>query len=183
MISEKFLCKNGKELKITTIGPKEAEQFLKFMKQVSGETHFMSRYEDEVDLSKEGIAAERERQKILFEDERQTMISIFDDNRIIGNIAIRTQGKSRKTDHRCAMGLGILKEYHGYGLGTLLMERGLAFAKEVGYQCVELGVLADNVAARSLYKKMGFEESGCLPGAFHLDDGRWIDEISMYKKI
>ena len=34
MVSEKFLCKNGKELKIATIGPKEAEQFLKFMKQV-----------------------------------------------------------------------------------------------------------------------------------------------------
>ena len=43
MVSEKFLCKNGKELKLSTIGPKEAEQFLKFMKQVTGETHFMSR--------------------------------------------------------------------------------------------------------------------------------------------
>lgn len=183
MISEKILCKNGKELKITTIGPNEAEQFLKFMKQVSGETHFMSRYEDEIDLSKEGIAAERERQKILFDDERQAMISILDENRIIGNIAIRREGKSRKTSHRCSMGLGILKEFHGFGLGTLLMERGLAFAKEAGYQCVELGVLADNVAAMGLYKKMGFEESGCIPDAFHLDDGRWIDEISMYKKI
>ncbi|GEM_PF-7087164 len=28
------------------------------------------------------------------------MISIFDEDRIIGNIAIRTQGKSRKTEHR-----------------------------------------------------------------------------------
>ena len=27
-VSKKFLCKNGKELKIATIGPKEAEQFL-----------------------------------------------------------------------------------------------------------------------------------------------------------
>ena len=46
---------------------------------------------------------------------------------------------------------------------------------------MELGVLEDNDKARGLYKKMGFVESGRLPGAFQLDDGTEIGEISMYK--
>lgn len=48
---------------------------------------------------------------------------------------------------------------------------------------MELGVLSDNTPARSLYKKMGFIECGCIPGAIRLDNGELIDEISMYKQI
>ena len=61
--SENFTCKNGKELKIASIGPEYAEQFLKFMRQVSDDTHFMSRYGDEVGQTEKDITAERERQK------------------------------------------------------------------------------------------------------------------------
>ncbi|SDB43104.1 Ribosomal protein S18 acetylase RimI [Pseudobutyrivibrio sp. YE44] len=180
---EKITSKSGRELKIAPIGPDHAEQFLDFMRQVSEDTHFMSRYGDEVGLTDKDITIEKKRQKELFEDERQGMISIFDGERIIGNIAVRNAGKGRKTTHRCSVGLAVRKEYHGEGLGTILMEYAIKFAKSAGYQYMELGVLSDNIKAQGLYQKMGFVEWGRLPEAFILDDGTRIDEITMYKKL
>ena len=43
-------CKTGKEFKLVPIGPEYAEEYLEFMHQVSSDTHFMSRYGDEVKL-------------------------------------------------------------------------------------------------------------------------------------
>ncbi len=181
--SEQFTCGNGIELNISSIGSSYTEEFLDFMRQVSNETHFMSRYGDEIGQSKNDILAEQERQSILENDERQGMISIFHEGRIIGNIAIRSVGKGRKTAHRCNVGLAVKKEFYGYGLGTILMERAIEFAKDVGYEYMELGVLSDNMPARGLYKKMGFVECGRFPDAFRLDTGESIDEILMYKRL
>ncbi len=181
--AEKITGKSGKEFKILPIGPDHAGQFLDFMRQVSEDTHFMSRYGDEVGQTEKDILAERERQKVLSEDDRQGMISIFDGDRIIGNIAVRSAGKGRKTNHRCCVGLAVRKEYQGEGLGTILMEYAIDFAKKAGYQSMELGVLSDNKVAQGLYKKMGFVEWGRLPDAFILDDGTRLDEITMYKAL
>lgn len=173
--------KDGQKYTMKSINAANAEQFLDFMYQVSDDTHFMTRYGDEVGKSENDIKEEGNRLQNLYDDSRQTMTSIFEGEKIIGNIAVRCVGKGRKTKHRCEIGLGVRKEYHGAGLGTILMEHAIVFAKNAGYTCMELEVLEDNTKALGLYKKMGFVESGRLPGAFQLDDGTEIGEISMYK--
>ena len=77
----------------------------------------------------EEIKEEEKRLQSLYDDSRQTMTSIFDNEKIVGNIAVRCIGKGRKTKHRCEIGLGVRKEYHGAGLGTILMEHAIDFAK------------------------------------------------------
>ena len=176
-------CKTGKEFQLIPIGPENAEQFLDFMHQVSSDTHFMSRYGDEVKQDDAAVQAEKNRLTTFQEDDKQAMLSIFDGNKIIGNVAIRCVTKHRKTAHRCSIGLGVRKEYHGLGLGTILVDQAIIFAKASGYKSMELGVLSDNITALGLYKKMGFTECGRLPEAFILDDGTVIDEITMYRKL
>lgn len=183
MEEKKITGKNGATFCIKEIGPEYAEAYLDFFKQVSAETHYMSCYGDEIGTTAKDVENQQERIRSMNADERQGMFSIFDGDKIIGDIAVRTSGKGRKTAHRCSFGLGILKEYHGIGLGTSLMEYGLAFAKEAGYQLAELDVLSDNEVARGLYKKMGFQEWGCLPDAFHLDDGTVLEEVTMYRQL
>lgn len=175
--------KTGKEFQLVSIGPDDAERFLDFMHQVSCDTHFMSRYGDEVKQDDAAIQAEKTRLKTLQDSDIQGMFSIIDGDRIIGNIAIRQVCNHRKTAHRCNIGLGIRKEYHGFGLGTILVDHAINFAKNSGYKIMELGVLSDNIKAQGLYKKMGFTEWGRLPEAFFLDDGTPIDEITMYRKL
>ena len=129
------------------------------------------------------VQAEKERIGGIKEDDRQTMLSVFDGDRIIGNIVVRRVTKNRKTAHRCSIGIGIRKEYQGLGLGTILLEKAIAFAREAGYTNMELGVLSDNLPAQGLYRKMGFIECGRLPEAFILDDGTVLDEVIMYRKL
>ncbi len=181
--TETITYRNGTVLRIASLGPKYAEAFLRFMRQVSEETHFMARYGDEIDLTPEAVAAERKNQGVLANDERQGMISIFNGDAIIGNIAVRSVGKGRKSAHRCSVGLAVLKEFQGYGLGTILMQTAIDFAKKAGYEYMELGVFSDNSRAKGMYKKLGFVESGCLPDAFRLDSGESIGEITMYRKL
>ena len=46
------------------------------------------------------------------------------------------------------------------GIGTVLMEKAIEIAKENGVDCIELLVNGDNVAARGLYRKVGFKKTG-----------------------
>ncbi|MBO4901540.1 MAG: GNAT family N-acetyltransferase [Lachnospiraceae bacterium] len=175
--------KTEKEFRLVEIGPEHVEQYLDFMHQVSSDSHFMNRYGDEVLLDAEAVQVERERIQAINDDDREIRLSVFDGEKIVGNIVVRRISKHRKTAHRCSIGIGIRKEYHGMGLGTFLMEQAVAFAKEAGYTNMELGVLSDNLPAQGLYKKMGFIECGRIPEAFRLDDGTTADEIVMYRKL
>jgi len=72
-------------------------------------------------------------------------------------------------DHRGSLGMGVLPEYRGRGIGRRLMEEALRRAKERGLERVELEVYAGNIPARRLYDAMGFVEEGYRRGARKLD--------------
>ncbi len=69
------------------------------------------------------------------------------------------------------------------GLGREMMKVLMGQAKSVmGLEMVILKVNAENTNARSLYTSMGFIESGTTPKAL-LQDGKYEDEVSMYKML
>ena len=65
------------------------------------------------------------------------------------------------------MGVSVLKEYWGLGLGKALTKACVQCAKEAGYTQLELNVVAENEAAISLYKGLGFVEFGRNPKGFN----------------
>jgi len=61
----------------------------------------------------------------------------------------------------CAMlGMGVLEEYRGRGIGERLIRAALDQAKTGGFERVELSVYAKNTRAASLYRKIGFVHEG-----------------------
>lgn len=50
-------------------------------------------------------------------------------------------GERYKVRHRANLGIAIVQEYCNCGLGTILMQEGIAFAREAGYEQAELGYL------------------------------------------
>ena len=56
-------------------------------------------------------------------------------------------------------------------------------AKQIGYEQMDLEVIAGNEQAQALYRKCGFTESGRRHNAIRLDDGSMHDEILMYKEL
>ncbi|GIN59616.1 ribosomal-protein-alanine acetyltransferase [Lederbergia ruris] len=56
--------------------------------------------------------------------------------------------------------IALLPEYRGRKLGQTLLEKMMATAKEAGAKTMTLEVRVSNLPAKSLYKKLGFQEGG-----------------------
>ena len=78
------------------------------------------------------------------------------------------------TLHRGVLGIGVIPEYRGQGIGAALMTRTIAAAWERGFTRVELTVRTDNVRAAAMYRRLGFADEGVQRHAF-LVDGRYHD--------
>lgn len=80
--------------------------------------------------------------------------------------------------HRGHLGMGLVAEYRGQGVGSRLMTQALEHSKTIGLEKVELQVYTSNEAAIALYKKMGFQEEGLIRNYRQLD-GRVFDVLVM----
>lgn len=79
------------------------------------------------------------------------------------------------------LGIGILDEYHGQGLGSMLMDHLIKLARESGCRAIELTTALDNKAGKALYEKKGFIALGQVDNTS--GDGRITKEWHMYYPI
>jgi RimJ/RimL family protein N-acetyltransferase len=80
--------------------------------------------------------------------------------------------------HCGTLGMGLLPEYRGKGLGRRLMEATLALAHDEGFVRIELTAHADNLRAVALYEKLGFQREGVTRDTACFD-GRFVDSVVM----
>ncbi|TAL38534.1 MAG: GNAT family N-acetyltransferase [Alphaproteobacteria bacterium] len=71
--------------------------------------------------------------------------------------------------HTGVLGIGILPEFRGKGMGRALMTATIAKARTKGLTRIELTVRENNVNAIALYKKIGFETEGIKKNAVRID--------------
>jgi RimJ/RimL family protein N-acetyltransferase len=88
------------------------------------------------------------------------------------------RGRWKKNSHTADLGIAILSEFRGLGIGEVLMQAGIEWARRVGVRKLKLEVFASNVRAIRLYGKLGFAEEGRLKGEVMLD-GHPVDEVLM----
>ncbi|HET7204739.1 MAG TPA: GNAT family N-acetyltransferase [Steroidobacteraceae bacterium] len=62
--------------------------------------------------------------------------------------------------HSAVLGLGVVRQYRGQGLGSSMLATTLEMAETRGLHRVELVVRADNETAIALYRRFGFVEEG-----------------------
>ncbi|GIP05505.1 N-acetyltransferase [Paenibacillus lautus] len=82
-----------------------------------------------------------------------------------GSITIRYFDEGNKgfgyvSDDIPELGMALIPESRGQGLGTALMKVLFRGMKERGIQKVSLSVAPDNAAAMKLYERFGFQEAG-----------------------
>lgn len=176
--SKEVTLKNGQTVVIRSPEEADAEQLLNYMKTMSGETNNVLRYPEEVTFT---IEEEREHVRNILASERDFDISVFIDGKLAGNSGIFCTDLKQKVRHRANLGIAILKEYWGNGIGDILMKSCVEQAKRNGYEQIELGVITTNKAAISLYQKNGFEICGTIAHAQKLKDGSYQDLYTMIK--
>jgi ribosomal protein S18 acetylase RimI-like enzyme len=80
--------------------------------------------------------------------------------------------------HCGSLGMGVLPEYRGKGIGRQLLQACISKARTKGITRIELEVRADNVRAISLYKALGFEIEAVKRNAMRFD-GVYFDALQM----
>ena len=120
-----------------------------------------------------------ETRKSLVEDMERNVIRLIaiNDSKVVGWCHIKPDRLEGFT-HAGWLGMGVLKEYRGQGIGSALLYQSLAEARNRGLERVELSVFASNLTAIHLYEKFRFETEGRKKKARKLD-GRYDDLIIM----
>ncbi len=156
--------KNGKEALLRNGEFADGEAVFVNFNETHAETDYLLSYPDENSFDAQ---QEAEFLKEKTESPNEIEIVAVVDGVVAGTAGIEAVGAKYKLKHRAELGIAILKEYWGLGIGKALMEACIECAKNAGYTQLELNVVAENERAVSLYKKMGFVEYGRNPRGFN----------------
>jgi L-phenylalanine/L-methionine N-acetyltransferase len=101
------------------------------------------------------------------------------DGTVVGSCGLHPVGPALRRRHALMLGISVLREAQGQGVGSALMAAMCDYADRwVGALRLELTVYCDNAAAIHLYRKFGFEVEGTFKG-YALRDGCYVDAYSM----
>jgi RimJ/RimL family protein N-acetyltransferase len=97
---------------------------------------------------------------------------------VIGSLAFRG-GTMARTRHDGTFGVAIAKHWRGVGVGSVLIERMIAWAKEhPEIERIGMEVFETNPGALRLYRRFGFQEEGRRRAAMRMGERR-VDAIQM----
>jgi RimJ/RimL family protein N-acetyltransferase len=94
---------------------------------------------------------------------------VVDRDRVVGWCDI-LRPQMASLSHVGSVGMGLLPEYRGKGIGRALLQRTLQAAFASGIERIELSVFASNRKAMSLYRSLGFVEEGRMARRVKLGD-------------
>ncbi len=110
------------------------------------------------------------------------LVALSPQKKIVGEIDVTVKNFAR-IRHNGTVTIGILPEFQGQGLGSLLFDHALAFAQEQQLLRLELTVFAGNAPARGLYEKYGFVQEGCRRNYLRNDDSSFEDDLLLAKYL
>lgn len=173
---EETRTKDGRALVIRATEKEYAAEYLDYFVKAHSETDFLTTYPDE---SSRDVESTEKNLKELKASDNAAEICALVDGKLVGSAGFSMVHDRAKTRHRADFGISIVKDYWGLGIGEKLTRACIELAKKAGYLQLELEVVAENVSAINLYKKLEFVEFGRNPKAFHTRAGRWQELILM----
>jgi putative acetyltransferase len=101
------------------------------------------------------------------------------DGKVVGSCGLHPVGLQVRRRHAWVLGISVLPEAQGLGVGSALMAAMCDYADRwVGALRLELTVYVDNAKALALYRKFGFVVEGTFKG-YALRDGVYVDAHAM----
>ncbi|NLZ82148.1 MAG: GNAT family N-acetyltransferase [Clostridiales bacterium] len=172
---KELTLRTGESLIIREPIEEDAKSMVEYLNIVGGESDNLLFGKDEFRLS---IEQEAEYIKKIQEDPNIRMILGLVNNTVVSIAEIRCLSRKR-ISHNSEVAISVKKEYWGLGVGSLVMEELISFAKEHELiKNVSLGVKAGNERAIKLYEKFGFVKVGSHKDYFNIH-GEYDDEFIM----
>lgn len=168
--------RNGEKLYIRRVEEFDAKEILNISQRIGSET-------DNLTFGRDDFYFTLEEQRNFISNMKKEgflYIAAIYDNKIVGTLSFISSNRKRIM-HRGEMGLGILKEYWGIGVGTALIDYFLDWTNNDGIiKKIELYVREDNIRAMNLYIKYGFKIEGRVSMGMYVKD-RYYDLYQMGK--
>ena len=75
----------------------------------------------------------------------------------------------------------VRSDVRGRHLGELIVKDSIDRARALGFKILQFNaVVATNIHARHLYRRLGFKELGTIPGGFRMPDGSFEDIVPQF---
>ena len=179
-IVHRGVTREGMDIIIRYPESSDAQAMCDYINALSEERTFIRFQGEKVTLESETDYLNKQINNI--KDNKTVELFIIGNGRILGITAVDMKDKTES--HEGVLGISIVKEIRGEGIGKKFMELILHEAESNLEQLklITLGVFGDNELALDLYPKFGFVEYGRLPGGSH-HNGRYVDHVYMYKKV
>lgn len=173
--------KDGRKAVIRSPKVSDVKGLLEYLYVSAGETEFIIRYPEECKAYTP--KTEKELIKNVNASTSEAVFVCEVEGKIAGNCQISFNRKI-KLRHRAGIGICLLKEYWGQGIGSKMFETIIATAKKYGgVTQLELDVVCENSRAIALYEKFGFVKVAVHPKALRLKDGTYKDDCLMIKEM
>jgi ribosomal protein S18 acetylase RimI-like enzyme len=103
--------------------------------------------------------------------------------KMVGTYILRASQKGGGS-HVANCGYITAPQAAGRGIGRAMCEHSLAHARARGFQAIQFNfVVSTNERAVHLWKSLGFEVVGRLPGAFRHPQQGFVDALVMYRTL
>lgn len=174
-----YTLKNSKNLIIRKATVEDTEEILHISNEVAGETSNFSYAKGEYYMT-------YDQQYTYISNIKDSKNSCFFvgiiDGKIVGSITFVSSSRKR-LEHRGEMGIAVLKNYWGIGIGSALIKCFLKWARQNEVtKKIDLLVREDNIAAIALYIKYGFKIEGKISMGMRVDN-RTYDIYMMGKML
>lgn len=178
-----FISKKNRKVELRLQEERDIESLRTYINTLSAENTYIGfsgeqlSYEDEKEYVLNGVKAMRGGDELH-------LVAVFENKIVAVCDARRDVSLKKRSAHIAQLGLTVAKDFRGEGLGekilTLAIESIPVYLPDI--KLLKLGVFADNQPAIALYKKLGFEQYGVLPGGVYYR-GALMDHIFMYRKV
>jgi len=126
---------------------------------------------------------EGEARRLWVEMPQATFVAVDDDDAILGTYYLKPN-QAGGGAHVCNCGYIVGEKARGRGVASAMCVHSQEEAAQRGFRAMQFNfVVSTNENAIRLWKSLGFEIVGALPGAFLHPDRGYVDAFVMHKRL
>ncbi len=117
----------------------------------------------------------------FFKSQSFTGLAVDEDTGEILALYILHPNNVGRCGHISNASYAVRADLRGRHIGELIVKHCIDKAREIGFKILQFNaVVATNIHARHLYKRLGFTELGTIPGGFRMPDGNFADIVPQF---
>lgn len=176
-----FKLKNNKTVIVRRAELQDAEKLLKHVELIFTDDSFFLTTAAE---AQKWMNIEKTTERIQKHNDKGKLLLLAEVDGILAGTTDISHGEKKRIRHIGELGISILKEYRGIGIGRALIQTAIDWAQQdPTIEKIGLGVHDTNTAAIGLYEKLGFSEEGRRIKEIKTAPNEYNDIVMMYRLV